>query len=178
MTNLVRQVHHLRIEQDQRRLNGRQLGEDRGHDRRENGAFQHRPGLIDDDDGMPRLLLALGGVKVEAIDEKPGRVRVVVDEVPAQRRLEVEVAENTPRRVPVAPDRAGDGLLHLNLHLALEVLHDLVDDLAGQNPRFRVHQLAVSEQGLDQFEVGFDFLEQLRLFPSVRRCGGGSAPFA
>ncbi len=130
LTDLIGKVNHVRVEQHERRLHRRQFGEDGRHHRREDGALEHRAGLVHHDDDVPRLLLPLRGVEVDAVHEELAALLVEVPEVAAERRLEIEVSEHLPRRVPVLPDRAGNRLLHLNLHLALQLFDHLLDDLA------------------------------------------------
>jgi hypothetical protein len=52
---------------------------------------------------------------------------------------------------------------------SLQFLHDLVDDLAGQDARLGIQQVAVRQQRLDQLEVRLDLFQQLRLLHAVRR---------
>ncbi len=68
----------------------------------------------------------------------------------------------------ILAQRAGDGLLDLDLHLAFEFLHDLIDDLSREDTRLGIEQFSVREQRLDQFQIRLDFLQQFGLFHQFR----------
>ena len=73
-------------------------------------------------------------------------------------RVVVEVYNNPAASVPDYPSTNP-----LHLHLAFELLDHLIDDFTSQNPRLGVEQFAVREERFDEFEIGLDLLEQLRL---------------
>jgi hypothetical protein len=111
------------------------------------------------------------------VDEQLAALVVPVAQVSPQRRAQVEVTEHAAGRVSVLAQRAGDRLLDADLELLLELLHDLVDHLAGQDPRLRGQQVLVGQQGLDQLDVRLDALEQVRLIEELGdAASSGSSP--
>jgi hypothetical protein len=119
--------------------------------------------LIDADDHVPRALVPLGGIIIGLVDEQELPILVPVLEVSPQRRLQIQVLEDLPRRVPVLAERAHDGRLDPYLELLLQLIDDFVDHLAGEDTRLRVEQLLVGEQRLHQLDVRLDLLEQIGL---------------
>ena len=94
---------------------------------------------------MPGLLLTFRSKVERLIDEQLARVLIEVMQISPKGGLHIEVTKHFARRMPVFAKCPCDRLFDLKLHLFLEFLDDLIDDLLGQDACLGVEQITVCQ---------------------------------
>ncbi len=95
------------------------------------------PGLIHGDNDMPWTFFTLRRKEIQAVDKKAFALSTVVMQIAPDCCLQIQIAINLARRMSVASNRPGYGLLYLQTQLVLNFIDDLFNKLPGQYPRFQ-----------------------------------------